>query len=481
MPGKFAPMVRARLLAAVFAVAASLPIPGAALARPDCGELPRGKNPTPEELAQAMEELSATFNVPTEIIKGVAMQESGVQQWKSDGSFVHNATDCGLGMMQLTGSTAEQFDVDRLKKDWRYNLEAGVRVLESKWTRAARERWTGKKELPPPDPTIVENWYYALSYYQGKRTGEYPGKVFSHIEKRPGVLRKLIPEAIDLSVPEEAFPGFSYGPAFTALPGNEVVLEGGKRLKVKTTRGTIGDPGLLAKLDQTLQVADKSRASGDLRRAIRYYRAIVEAKKAGAATAKAETALKEISAEARAALDAAEKALAAGDAAGAILAFEGVEERFLGLPESERAGARADEVRADPKRRAELALLESEKEARFLLEKGEKALARGDASEALRLLRKAARFDGAPSAAKAANTVRVIEADPALMAEVRERERAAQVREWLGLAESYLENDLASKAIDVYRKALAAAPAGSPEAERARKGLAEAERRRDAD
>ncbi len=241
----------------------------------DCGELPRGKNPPPDEIGRAVEELSFTYGIPTEIVKGVAFQESGVQQWRADGSFVHNVTDCGLGMMQLTGSTAEEFDVERLKTDWRYNLEAGVKVLQAKWQRAARERWKGK-ELPPPDPAILENWYYALSYYQGKRTGEYPGKILKHIRERPGVLSKLLSKAIPVSNPEEAIPGFAYGGAYTALPGDRFVLEGGKEVRAATHAGTIGDPALVQKLDQVLAAAEKAEARDDLRKAIALYRVVIK-------------------------------------------------------------------------------------------------------------------------------------------------------------------------------------------------------------
>ena len=82
----------------------------------DCGRLPRGKNPSMKELDAEITKLSAEHNVPTEVIKAVAWQESGCQQWRANGTFVYNKKDCGLGMMQLTGATAKQFDVERLKE-----------------------------------------------------------------------------------------------------------------------------------------------------------------------------------------------------------------------------------------------------------------------------------------------------------------------------------------------------------------------------
>src|SRR5438132_1519901 len=138
----------------IIIVAGSIAVAGVASAK-DCGRLPVGKNPAPEEIAKAIDQLSAKHGVPTEIVKGVAFQESGVQQWRPDGSFVHNVTDCGLGMMQLTGSTADQFDVEKLKDDWKYNLEAGIKVLTQKWAKAQAE---GKLGADPAEKRILENW-----------------------------------------------------------------------------------------------------------------------------------------------------------------------------------------------------------------------------------------------------------------------------------------------------------------------------------
>ena len=98
-------MVRASLLLLLSLLALA---PGA-LAK-DCGRLPKGKNPPVEELSNEIARISAKHNVPTEIIKAIAWRESGCQQWRADGTFVYNKTDCGLGMFQLTGATAKQFD-----------------------------------------------------------------------------------------------------------------------------------------------------------------------------------------------------------------------------------------------------------------------------------------------------------------------------------------------------------------------------------
>jgi tetratricopeptide (TPR) repeat protein len=472
------PLLLALAAASLLALATALlaPAPRAALAV-DCGELPRGKNPSPDEIGRAMEELSFSFGIPTEIMKGVAFQESGVQQWRPDGSFVHNVTDCGLGMMQLTGSTAEEFDVERLKTDWRYNLEAGVKVLQSKWQRVLRERWKGK-DLPAPDAAILENWYYALSYYQGKRTGEYPGKVLSHIAKRPGVLAKLLPKAVPVSNPEAVLPGFSYGTGYTALAGDRFVLEGKKEVKAPTHKGTIGDPALLEKLDAVLAAAEKALAAGDARRAIRLFQVVIRTKADSGAAKKAEAAVASLSAKAQEGIATGKAAEEAEDWAGAIVAYEAVERAYTGLPEADEAGARADAIRGDPRLKEAAARIESERGARFLLAKGEAAKERGDSVEALRLYRKAAaEFPATAGGADAANRVRLLESDEAVMAEVRRREQARLLREWLAAGEAYMENGLTDRAVASLKRVLEAAP-GTAEAEKAKRLIAEAERRR---
>jgi hypothetical protein len=244
---------RVRRLGAVAALGLSL------LATPllakDCGRMPVGKNPAPDEIGKAMEVFSARYSVPTEVLKGIAFQESGVQQWRADGSFVHNVTDCGLGMMQLTGSTAEQFDVEKLKDDWKYNLECGVKVLVQKWDRAQRE---GKVTADPADKKIIENWYYPIAYYWGGKGDGYVTKIFDHVRKRPGVLAKLLSRAVDVTLPGSAIKGWSHGKKFHAEAGDRWQDEAGTVFKAPTHVGTIGDPDTLAELELLLARARKA-------------------------------------------------------------------------------------------------------------------------------------------------------------------------------------------------------------------------------
>ncbi|GIW71905.1 MAG: hypothetical protein KatS3mg102_1447 [Planctomycetota bacterium] len=459
------------------ASALGLLVPPAAGAK-DCGERPTGTNPGDAELLAAVEEFSLAYQVPIEIILAVAHRESGVQQWRPDGSLVVNEQDCGLGMMQLTGSTAEQFDVPRLKSDWRYNLQAGVEVLDSKWRRAERERWKSRSAaLPPPDRTILENWYYALSYYQGRRTGEYPGKVFEHLRERPGRLRRLLPAPLEVSNPELAIEGFSYGMGFTALAGDQVVLEDGRRLRVRTTRGTLGDPRLLAQLEQLLARAERALARNQPAEALRWLRVVREHAASSALGRRAAELWAAIEQQAQAALAEADRRRAAGEYTRALAAYAEIEKRYPGLAAAEQAAERAEAIRTDPELRERAARAEREAEAAALGAKAERALARNQTAEALRLLRLLAeRYPDTPAGGLAARRLDELERDPEFMARAHAAELAQQARRLVALGDTYRSNGLYERAIACYEQALALEP--EPElARRAREGLRQARER----
>ncbi len=403
-----------RVAAISFACALTLVFARALHAR-DCGERPTGANPSNEELLAAVEELSLQYQVPIEIILAVAYRESGIQQWRANGKLVVNEKDCGLGMMQLTGATAEMYDVPRLKADWRYNLECGVDVLQRKWRRAEREKWKKKgKALPPPDRAVLENWYYALSYYQGRRTGAYPGKVFDHLRKRPGKLRALLPAPIEVSNPDHAIEGFSYGMGFTALRGSTIVLEDGRRLKVKTNVGTLGNPELIAQLDGALLRAKRALARGRIGKAVRWYRLVVENGRNTTAGRKAHAALERLEAQARRALAAADRLREGGDVAGALQAYDEIEDRFEGLEPARLAAERAEAIRNDPTLAARAEQLEREARARRLYEIAKRLLERDRVAQAARRLRVLARrFADTEAGTRAQARLAEIEADPA--------------------------------------------------------------------
>lgn len=315
---------------------------GAALAV-DCGRLPTGQNPPWQELDAEIARASAAHGVPTEVIKGVAWQESNAQQWRADGSFVHNVTDCGLGMMQLTGDTARQFDVERLKDDWRYNLDCGVAVLRQKWDRAQRE---GKVPADPEARRILENWYYGLAYYWGRREETYLRKIYGHIEKRPGVLQNLLRRPVVVTIASEAIPGFTFGDKFLAHPDNRIEDKDGRVHRVPTHLGTIGDAETLAQLDVLMTRARKAQERGQTKKAVGYLQRIVEfgldTEHQGQATAM----LREIEAGAAAPMAEATALVERGDPTGAKRVLKRIVRDYEGLPAAARAQAALDALEA---------------------------------------------------------------------------------------------------------------------------------------
>lgn len=309
----------------------------------DCGRLPTGKNPSLEELDKAIGELSAEHGVPTEIIKAIAWRESGCQQWRANGTFVYNKTDCGLGMMQLTGATAKAFDVDKLKDDWRYNLESGIKVLNNKWARAQRR---GHVSADPRERRVLENWYYAVAFYWGGREESYLRKIFGSLKERPGRLAQLIRRSVEVTIASEVIKGFSFGDSFTAHEGDRFVDKDGNVVKAPTHLGTIGDAKTMAKLDVLLSRGKAGFEKGKAKRAIKY---LVQLRSTDLDTyhkAEAEQMLASLSADAKKAVDEADALLKAKDSAGALKLLRKVARDYKGLEIAEGAKAKVAAIKA---------------------------------------------------------------------------------------------------------------------------------------
>lgn len=343
-------MSRRATIFVVAAASAALAFPCSPSGAKDCGRLPTGKNPSPEDIGKAMEVLSAKHSVPTEIVKGIAYQESGVQQWRADGSFVHNVSDCGMGMMQLTGSTAAQFDEDKLKDDWKYNLEAGLKVLVAKWQRAERE---GKVTADPADRRVLENWYYPVAYYYGGKTDSYVTKIFAHVAKRPGVLQVLLRRSVEITLPGAAIKGWTHGKKFRALEGNRFLDENGATVKAPTHQGTIGDEETLARLEVELARARKAIKDGQLAAAVRSLAAACAVELELEPRRKARELLDQLEKDAQARLAEADARAAAGDKDGALKLARKVASDFAAVPLGKQAKARADEISKLPAQKGE--------------------------------------------------------------------------------------------------------------------------------
>jgi len=167
----------------------------------DCGiEAALGENPTPEQwneifalVAQGaaawgdqgpsvpdigqgcgkpspLVQVAARF--PCELLKGIAMQETGWRQFcapdtpedqagKSSRTII--SFDCGYGIGQVTSGMhkgeAPDFDRERVAAEPIYNMATGTRILA--------EKWKATECVGDNQPTVIEHWYSAAWAYNG--------------------------------------------------------------------------------------------------------------------------------------------------------------------------------------------------------------------------------------------------------------------------------------------------------------------------
>jgi MYXO-CTERM domain-containing protein len=115
---------------------------------------------------------SVTARFPCELLKGIAMQETGWRQFcvpdlpndqVGGASRTIISFDCGYGVGQVTSGMHNgenpAFDRDRVANDATYNLATGTQILASKWKAT---NCVGDNQ-----PTIIEHWYTAAWAYNG--------------------------------------------------------------------------------------------------------------------------------------------------------------------------------------------------------------------------------------------------------------------------------------------------------------------------
>ncbi|MCU1348672.1 MAG: hypothetical protein JWO56_1702, partial [Acidobacteria bacterium] len=136
-----------------------------------------------QQISDYADQLSLQHKVPSVLIKAVIEVES---QWITTADHDEGGGIHGIGLMQVTVNTNAataslslgqidtthpqgqngftttaanvSVDVPRLKTDWQYNLETGVRILVAKKVASG-----GAGD----DASILENWYYPLAYFNG--------------------------------------------------------------------------------------------------------------------------------------------------------------------------------------------------------------------------------------------------------------------------------------------------------------------------
>jgi len=169
---------------------------------------PAGENPTFAEISDCIDHLAEKWRVPGLIIRALLQQENGPEsdhrawaQFKDDGTYLGSGNERdGIGLTQITQDeisngdailplaagiidgqqqgrnsfttsieTRDRASMSRLRSDWAFNLEIGIRHLLAKKAGKAPQFDTsgvGAGEAGS-DNRVLENWYNALAFYNG--------------------------------------------------------------------------------------------------------------------------------------------------------------------------------------------------------------------------------------------------------------------------------------------------------------------------
>ena len=226
-----------------------------------------GAQPSTAQIFATMKSVAQANGIPVEIVAAVAYNESNWTQFASDGYVLHNREACialyrdpaartnppDVGLMELAGETAKQYDIPRLISDYAYNLESGIKVLLGKWDNYHKS--IGPAYYPgrpfDHDKMVIENWYYPLKSYNGWANladFAYTERIFGYMENTPARYSDHV-WAVRPTRPAEAIPGYSLPPAagkfityFKAFHPEQKFRDGnGADHAAATHRGTFGE------------------------------------------------------------------------------------------------------------------------------------------------------------------------------------------------------------------------------------------------
>lgn len=178
-------------------------------------------NPSYQTISAILTEEALKQGVPPEILKAIAFQESGWQQYwlpgqtpvnhytdkctNWDGTNVKLGYDCiGIGIMQVSdyrfmeNETEKAAEIEKLSTDIRYNIQEGIKILKQKWNYANAGLIPTINEQ---DTTKLENWYFAIMAYNGLSSinnplrypaTAYQERIYQHI-KNYGLIESITP------------------------------------------------------------------------------------------------------------------------------------------------------------------------------------------------------------------------------------------------------------------------------------------------
>jgi len=133
-----------------------------------------GNNPSASDIRAIIVKYSQQYQVPAQIVFGMAQQESGWRQYSmtNDDGQGHGRTiyhqepkgNIGVGIMQITVYPSDP-NYERLCKDIDYNIQRGVAYLADPNNRLSC--WRNSPIIGDNDRGKLENWFYAIWTYNG--------------------------------------------------------------------------------------------------------------------------------------------------------------------------------------------------------------------------------------------------------------------------------------------------------------------------
>lgn len=148
----------------------------------------RGTDPGRAAIGAEIDRAAARRHVPPYVLKAIAWQESS---WKQFDAYhrVRVSSACAIGVLQVL---ARGFDARRLATDYRYNIDAGARMLRAKMDASSANV---PRSLGPDDARVGENWYRATYRYNGSGyiAMRYADAVYSTIVAPPSAIRPYDP------------------------------------------------------------------------------------------------------------------------------------------------------------------------------------------------------------------------------------------------------------------------------------------------
>src|SRR4051812_30081538 len=156
------------------------------------------ENPSFQTINQLLTKAAIDADIPPEVVKAIAMEESGWKQFENGKPLISTEDGMGIGIMQVTNyDPAEE---EELKSNIEYNIKKGIEILNSKYDLI---KAGVLPSVEGADRHVIENWYFPVLAYNGikpsnsplyqatgeKNNGEvwkpgaYQEKVFAQIEK----------------------------------------------------------------------------------------------------------------------------------------------------------------------------------------------------------------------------------------------------------------------------------------------------------